>query len=83
MWWRAVELAGAPAQDDRPALALELVRTAHHSAATMVHAVTLGMSHLHAHPDDSLAREAVTILEAAIAFLGVKPRTGDIAVARR
>ena len=64
-------------------VALDLLRAAHHSPATMVHALTLGRNHLHAHPDDALAREGVTVLEAAIAFLGAKPRASEIAVARR
>jgi hypothetical protein len=79
VWQRALTVVGRPAQQDRFALALDLLRAAHHSPATMVHALTLGTNHLHAHPDDALAREGVAILEAAIAFLGVKPRTGDIA----
>ncbi len=82
VWRRALELA-PPAPHDRFALALDLLRAAHHSPATMVHALTLGTNHLHAHPDDSRARRGVAILEAAIAFLGAKPRTRDIAVAPR
>jgi hypothetical protein len=82
VWRRALELAG-PAQHDRFARALELLRVAHHSPAIVVHALTVGTRHLHAHPEDAIAREGVTILEAAIAFLGVRPQPGDIAVARR
>ena len=83
VWQHALAAAGRAAQQDRFVLALDLLRAAHHSPATMVHAMTLGTSHLHAHPDDALAREGVTILETAIAFLGIKPRTDDIAVAQR
>ena len=83
VWRRALALTGPPAQQDRFALALDLLRAAHRSRATIVHALTLGTSHPHTHPDDALAREGVTMLEPAIAFLGVKPRTGEITVARR
>ena len=83
VWQRALALGAPSAQHDRFAVALDLLRAAHHSPATMVHALTLGRSRLHAHPDDALARGGVTVLEAAIAFLGVKPRGGEIAVARR
>jgi len=79
VWQRALTVVGPPARGDRFAVALDLLRAAHHSPATLVHALTLGRNHLYAHPDDARAREAVAILEAAIAFLGVKPRTGDIA----
>jgi len=83
VWRRALDSADPSAQYDRFALALELVRAAHHDPATMAHALNLGRTHLHAHPEDALARGGATILEAAIAFLGIKPRAGDIAVARR
>jgi hypothetical protein len=79
VWQRALTVVGRPPQQDRFAVALDLLRVAHHSPATLVHSLTLGRNHLYAHPDDALAREAVAVLEAAIAFLGVKPRTGDIA----
>ena len=58
-------------------------RVADHGPAGMAHALNLGRTHLHAHPEDAVARDAAAILEAAIAFLGVKPRVGDVAVARR
>jgi hypothetical protein len=75
-------LADPPARPDRFALALELLRAAHHGPAVMAHALSLGRTHVRAHPEEAIARGGVTILEAAIAFLGVKPRVGDIAVAR-
>lgn len=83
VWRRALELVDGPAQHDRFGLALELLRAAHHGPATMAHALNLGRTHLRTHPEDAAAREGATILEAAIALLGVKPRVGDIAVARR
>jgi hypothetical protein len=83
VWQRALESASPPVAHDRFALALDLLRAAHHSPATLLHALTLGTAHLHAHPDDSRARGGVGVLEAAIACLGVKPGTGDIVAARR
>jgi hypothetical protein len=82
VWRRALELVDPLAQHDRFALALDLLRAAHHDPATMAHALTLGRTHLRAHSEDATARAGVTILEAAIAFLGVRPRTGDVAAPR-
>ena len=82
VWRRALELADPPAQHDRFALALDLLRAAHNGPATMAHALNLGRTHLHTQPDDPVARGGVTILEAAIAFLGGKPHAGDILAAR-
>lgn len=58
--------------------ALGLLRAARHRPAVMSHALRLGRTHLRAHPGDADARTGARILEAAIAFLGVKPRTGDV-----
>jgi hypothetical protein len=58
--------------------ALGLLRSARHRRAVMSHALALGRTHLRAHPRDADARAGATILEAAIAFLGVKPRAGDV-----
>jgi hypothetical protein len=79
VWQLALTGDGRSAQHDRFAVALALLRAAHHSPATMLHALALGTSHVHAHPDDAVARRGVAVLEAAIAFLGVKPRAGEIA----
>lgn len=79
VWQHALEVVDPLAQDARFALALDLLRAAHHDPATMAHALTLGRTHLRAHPEDAVARGGARILEAAIAFLGVKPRTGDVA----
>lgn len=68
---------------DRFALALELLRAAHHDAATMAHALSLGRTHVNGHPEDAMARGGVRVLERAIAFLGVKPRAGDVAATPR
>ena len=49
----------------------------------MAHALNLGRTHLHAHPEDALARGGVAILEEAIVFLGIKPHADDITGAGR
>jgi hypothetical protein len=79
VWRRALEFADPPSQHDRFTLALDLLRTAGHDPATMAHALTLGRTHLRRHADDEVARRGATMLEAAITFLGVKPRKGEIA----
>ena len=83
VWRRALELAGPPSQHDRFGPALELLRAACHGPATMAHALNLGRTHLHAHPEDALARGGVAILEEAIVFLGIKPHADDITGAGR
>jgi hypothetical protein len=82
VWRRAVDLADPPTPPDRSALALDLLRAAHHVPATMAHALNLGRTHLRAHPGDAFARGGVTLLETTISFLGVKRRVGDIETAR-
>jgi hypothetical protein len=79
VWRHALELIDPLAQHDRFALALDLLRSAHHDTATMAHALSVGRNHLRAHPEDTAAVGAITILEEAITFLGVKPRPGDVA----
>ncbi|HZQ84495.1 MAG TPA: hypothetical protein VFA83_06645 [Acidimicrobiales bacterium] len=83
VWQRALAAVGSSAEHDRFAVALDLLRAAHHSPATMLHALTLGTSRLRTHPGDARARGGVAVLDAAIAFLGVKPRAGEIALADR
>jgi len=79
VWRHALELIDPLAQHDRFALALDLLRSAHHDTATMAHALSVGRNHLRTHPDDTAALGAINILEEAITFLGVKPRSGDVA----
>src|SRR4051794_25202949 len=83
VWGRALELAEPGPQRDRFADALSLLCAAHHDPATMAHALALGRTHLRAQAGDAVACRGASILEAAIAFLGVKPRTGDLARAPR
>jgi hypothetical protein len=44
----------------------------------MAHALTIGHTERRRDSDNAVVRAAAEILEAAIVFLGVKPRTGDI-----
>jgi hypothetical protein len=78
VWRRALELADSPSHGEPFARALGLLRTARHGPATMAHALNLGRTHLHAHPDDAAALGGIAILEEAIAFLGVKPHRDDV-----
>jgi hypothetical protein len=79
VWRRALELADPAAQEDRFSLALDLLRAAHQDSATMAHALNLGRTRVRLHPHDAVALSGVTILEAAILLLGVKPRSDDVA----
>jgi hypothetical protein len=76
-------MAKTRVQRDRLADALSLTRAADHDPATIAHALALGRAHLRAHGRDAVARRGAGILEAAVEFLGVRPRTGDVARARR
>jgi hypothetical protein len=78
VWRRALELARSEAPRDRFGLALDLLRAAHHDPATMAHALALGRRHLRAHAADPVARGAASVLEAAITFLGVRPRQNEV-----
>lgn len=82
VWRRALAMGGGLARHDPFADALDLLRTAHHDPATMSHALTIGRTHLRADPGDPDAAAGAAILEAAIDFLGVKPRAGEIATHR-
>jgi hypothetical protein len=78
VWRRALELADPLTQRDQFAMALDLLRAAHNDPATMAHALTLGRTYLRAHADDAIALGGARILEAAITFVGVEPRAGDV-----
>ncbi len=83
VWERARELADPTAQHDQFAVALELLRAAHHDPTAMSHALALGQTSVSADGDDAKARGGVKILERAIAFLGVKPSSGTVGRRRR
>jgi hypothetical protein len=76
VWQRARQLVDPVEQHDRFAVALDLLGTAHHDPTLLAHALTLGRTHLGRHPADIEAQGGVTILERALAFLGVKPIAG-------
>jgi hypothetical protein len=73
VWQRAGELVDPAKHPDRFAVALELLRAAHHDPTVMAHALTLGRTHVRRDTHDAEARGGVKILEHAIALLGVKP----------
>jgi hypothetical protein len=83
VWRRARQLVDPVEQHDRFAVALDLLRTAHHDPTVIAHALSLGRTYLMGHADDAEARGGVRILEAAIAFLGVKPTRNDAAARSR
>ena len=82
VWRRALALVDAGALHDPVDVALDLLRAARHQPAVMAHASTLGRTHLRIHAGDDRARAAARLLQAAIAFLGVKPLAGDVASTR-
>ena len=77
VWRRAISVVEPLDQHDVLAVVLELLRTAHHDVATMSHALTLGRARVREHPADVVARQGTRVLEQAIAFMGVEPRSGD------
>ena len=82
VWQRALELAGPRSFHDPFANALDLLRAAHHDPATMARALRLGHTELRRDSGNAVARAAAEVLEAAMLFIGVNPRTGDIVSAR-
>src|SRR5213080_1541065 len=79
VWRRALALVEPGAAHDHLEVAHDLLQVARHNSTVMAHAFTLGRTHLRAHSDDGRARAAAKILQAAITFLGVKPRRNEIA----
>src|SRR5439155_15451150 len=82
VWQRALELDALERQD-LFAVALELLRTAHHHPTAMAHALTLGRNQLQSDADNLDVRGGVDILERTLAFLGVKPIVNDATRDRR
>jgi hypothetical protein len=81
--WRLARAMGEGRTLHDPfAVALDLLRAARHDPATMAHALTLGRTHLRVHAGDTAARAGARLLEGAIVFLGVKPRTGEVTTHR-
>lgn len=76
LWNCATKVSAPLDHHDALAVVLELLREARHDVATVAHALTLGRSHVRAHPSDPGAKHGVLMLEQALTFLGVEPRAG-------
>jgi hypothetical protein len=79
VWARARELVDPLERHDSFAVALDLLRTAHHDPTQMAHALRIGRTHVRGDANDTAAAGGVRILERAIKFLGVKPTAGEVA----
>ena len=55
-------------------------RAADHDETTLTHALGIGRSRVRREPTDASARRGVLLLEAVVAFLGVKPRGDEVDV---
>jgi hypothetical protein len=83
VWQRSLELTSTGPDLRLPDQALTLARAARHDADTMAHALRLGRSRARHPSNDETTRRGITLLEQAIAFLGVKAEQGEIARPRR
>ena len=76
---RSGELAALVGPYDVGNVAIDLLRAADHDETTLTHALGIGRSRVRREPADDSARRGVQLLEAVIAFLGVKPRADEVA----
>jgi hypothetical protein len=76
---RSGELATLVAPYDVGNVAIDLLRAADHDETTLTHALDIGRSRMRREPADDATRRGVLLLEAVIAFLGVKPRADEVA----
>lgn len=76
---RSGEMAALVGPDDVGNVAIELLRAADHDETTLTHALGIGRSRVRREPTDASARRGVRLLEAVVAFLGVKPRDDEVA----
>jgi hypothetical protein len=74
---RSTDLAVNTGPHDMSAVALHLLRAAHHDHATLDHALHIGRTRLRREPASHAAQGAVQLLESVIGFLGPKPRHDD------
>jgi hypothetical protein len=74
---RSTDLAVNTGPHDMGAVALHLLRAAHHDHATLDHALHIGRTRLRREPASHAAQRAVQLLESVIGFLGPKPRHDD------
>jgi hypothetical protein len=77
VWQRALDIAVGREPRDQSDRAVELLQTALNDPSTMAHALSLGRTHVRRNADDVVARAGVTILDAAIGFLGAKPHDSE------
>jgi hypothetical protein len=75
---RSGEMAALVGPDDVGNVAIELLRAADHDQTTLIHALGIGRSRLRREPTDAYARRGVRLLEAVVAFLGVKARGDEV-----
>ncbi len=75
---RSGELAVLVGPDDVGNVAIDLLRAADHDETTLTHALGIGRSRLRREPADDSARRSVQLLEAVVAFLGVKLRGDEV-----
>ena len=83
VWQRSLELAGPGRDVYLPDQALALARMAGHDPDTMTHALRLGRSRARHPSNDDTTRRGVRLLERAIAYLGVRPLSGEITTGPR
>lgn len=76
---RSGELAALVGPHDVGNVAIDLLRAADHDETTLTHALSIGRSRVRREPADGSARRGVQLLQAVIAFLGVKPRADEVA----
>lgn len=76
---RSGEMAALVGPDDVGHVAIELLRAADHDETTLTHALGIGRSRVRREPTDASARRGVRLLEAVVAFLGVKLRDDEVA----
>jgi hypothetical protein len=75
IWQRAVELAAPFHRREALSTVLAALRAAHHDPISLSYAVEIGRRDQRARPGDSRVRAGLSVLEAALAFLGVVPPT--------
>jgi hypothetical protein len=83
VWQRAVNLSGPAENDDWFRVVLDLMRTARHGPATMLHALALGRAQQRAHPGDNATRNAVQLLTRAVAWMGKRTDDGEVGTLAR
>jgi hypothetical protein len=74
---RSEELAAVVGPSDLGTVSIDLLRAAEHDQTTLRHALRIGRSRVEREPADEAARRGVGLLEAVIAFLGIRPRADE------